>query len=126
MSWNATVIVVNMPLGWTQGPLSVVIAGNAANTPTPIANTDPYIISLLPTSADMTQTVTLLGNNFGTAQDAAHFVHFGTLDLATAASYTSYTNTQIQFSPPNLRVFTSQQVFASAASGPRTSAPGIG
>jgi outer membrane protein assembly factor BamB len=113
-SWSATSIAVRMPLGFTQGPLSVVIASNTANSPTPVANTDPYITSLSPTTADVTQTVTLQGKNFGALQDSTHYVHFGTQDITAAGNYVAYGDTQIQFKPANLRDFTSQEVTVDA------------
>jgi outer membrane protein assembly factor BamB len=115
VTWDPAQITVTLPLGFTQGPLSVTINGQTANTPNAALNTDPYITSMTPTSANVTQTVTLQGKNFGAAQDSTHIVHFGTQDVTGAGAYTAYTDTQLTFTPPNLRLFALQPVTVSAA-----------
>lgn len=109
-SWTNTRIGVTVPLGTTSGNIDVTIGGLTASTPDTFTNSQPYITSLTPLGADITEDVTLVGNNFGNAQDTLHFVKFAGFDMTAAVQYTSWSNTQIVFHPLNLRQFEAKEV----------------
>ncbi len=114
MSWTPTRIGVKVPLGATTGNIDVTIGGLTASTPDVFTNSQPYITSLSPLSADVTEEVTLVGNNFGASQDSLHFVKFADFDVTAPDRNVSWSNTQIVFKPLNLRQFELKEVRVSS------------
>jgi len=103
VSWTPALIEATLPVGATSGPVEVTSNSLTAPSAMPLTNSDPYITSLTPLTANMMEEVTIVGNNFGPSMNINRRVVFNDANLFKG--YKSYTNTQIVFTPPNLHLY---------------------
>jgi hypothetical protein len=96
--WSSTSIVAVVPSGATTGNIVVTVNNVASNGEPFTVLLTPTITRLSTTSSAAGTSVTLYGTNFGTSQGASTVTFPGS---TTAASITSWSNTQIAAMVPS-------------------------
>jgi YD repeat-containing protein len=96
-NWNATSIVVPVPVGATSGNVVVTVGGVSSNgVPFQVTTPPPNISSLFPTSGPFGTSVTISGKDFGATQGGSAVSFNG-----AAATPTSWSPTSIVVPVPN-------------------------
>jgi hypothetical protein len=95
-SWSNAQIVAPVPNGASTGPVVITAGGMASNRVNFIVGTPPTISYTNPIDGPVGTSITIAGNYFGSAQGTSTITFNG-----TAATPTSWSNTQIVVPVPN-------------------------
>ncbi|HXX99920.1 MAG TPA: IPT/TIG domain-containing protein [Candidatus Limnocylindrales bacterium] len=95
-SWSNTQVVAPVPTGATTGPVIVTVGGVASNKVNFTVGTPPTISYTNPVNGPVGTSVTIVGTYFGATQGSSTVTFNG-----TAATPTSWSNTQVVAPVPN-------------------------